>query len=406
MIEVHDAPPVLVELFAGSAALTRHVVGAPSRLVSWLGGKLRVADTLARTLDLSSRAELGGVLLCDAGPWGWVWPVLLDASSRAQVVQVLRRWATTCPACDGAGRVQGGTCRTCARSKAGPGGGPDASDLWAWLASQPPRVDVAERTAGWLWLQSRSAVGAACWFDDLEHWRMGEDHGRRHQRIQEMRENAGIRLVSTLASRIDGLSFARWPAPSDALAEVVAAWVVLQSGSARGRPVDIEGGEWQTAGYAHLTPSARDKGFTSRLHLPRISDRVARLEEGAWPSVACVHGSALDALPLALALGRRARVLLDPPYHRDGDTDRDRTGYGADLPLADTLQMAAQLDDVGALVTICEGGPLARDLGPGWYSYDYSSHFSGRVVGREWVTCNRRQPFLDGAAQQRLFPVG
>ena len=68
--------------------------------------------------------------------------------------------------------------------------------------------------------------------------------------------------------------------------------------------------------------------------------------------------------------------------------------------------MAAQLDDVGALVTICEGGPLARDLGPGWYSYDYSSHFSGRVVGREWVTCNRRQPFLDGPAQQRLFPLG
>lgn len=331
MIEVHDAPPVLIELFAGSAALTRHVVGAPSRLVSWLGGKLRVADTLARTLDLSSRAELGGVLLCDAGPWGWVWPVLLDADSRAQVVQVLRRWATTCPACEGAGRVQGGACRICARSKAGPVGGPDASDLWAWLASQPP------------------------------------------------------------------------PAP---LAEVVAAWVVLQSGSARGRPVDIEGGAWQTAGYAHLTPSARDKGFTSRLHLPRISDRVARLEEGAWPSVACVHGSALDALPLALALGRRARVLLDPPYHRDGDTDRDRTGYGADLPLTDTLQMAAQLDDVGALVTICEGGPLARDLGPGWYSYDYSSHFSGRVVGREWVTCNRRQPFLDGPAQQRLFPLG
>ena len=328
---MHKDPPILVELFAGSAALTRHVVGAPSRLVSWLGGKLRVADTLARTLDLSSRAELGGVLLCDAGPWGWVHPVLLDAETRAAVVAFLRRWATTCPACDGAGRVQESACRTCARSKAGSGGGPDASDLWQWLASQPPRVDLAERTAS---------------------------------------------------------------------------WVILQSGSARGRPVDIVDGAWQTAGYAHLTHGARDKGFTSRLHLPRISDRVARLEEGAWPSVACVHGSALDALPMVLALGRRARVLLDPPYHRDGEQDRDRTGYGADLPLADTLQMAAQLNDAGALVTICEGGPLARDLGPGWFSYDCSSHFTGRVVGREWVTCNRRQPFLDGPAQQRLFPLG
>lgn len=300
--------------------------------------------------------------------------------------------------------------------------------MGAWLASQPPRVDVAERTAGWLWLQARSASASPVWWDETR-WSQGSADGARPQPIGERgtwkmsdgrgvprpasekgrgtpEHSRGIVNVSTLASRIDGLSFARWPAPSDALAEVVAAWVVLQSGSARGRPVDIEGGEWQTAGYAHLTPSARDKGFTSRLHLPRISDRVARLEEGAWPSVACVHGSALDALPLALALGRRARVLLDPPYHRDGDTDRDRTGYGADLPLADTLQMAAQLDDVGALVTICEGGPLARDLGPGWYSYDYSSHFSGRVVGREWVTCNRRQPFLDGPAQQRLFPVG
>ena len=62
--------------------------------------------------------------------------------------------------------------------------------------------------------------------------------------------------------------------------------------------------------------------------------------------------------------------------------------------------------DARAKVLITEGGPLARDLGPGWYSYDYSSHFSGRVVGREWVTCNRRQPFLDGPRQQRLFSLG
>lgn len=541
-----EDPPVLIELFAGSLAMTRYVVGAPPKLVSWLGGKMRVASVLARTLGLVRRAKLGGVLLSDAGPWGWVWPLLLDYNMREAVVAVLRYWSVTCPACEGSGQSRGGdACNVCVRSSAGPGRGPDASDLWAWLASQPPRANLAERTAGWLWLQARSASGAPVWWDgerwaqgsanggapqsagergvwlkgarpgremepaaemgwssntlagsgshappdDPFGWRMGDkgageqlivetsatndtpkvdrrrrsgrsgvpalvahppvrmgDEGGNERKISQkgmtladhnrfnrggttaeqcwlMSDGRGVPRpcsekgrgtptrargiihVASLANRIEGIGSASWPVPSDVMAEVVATWLVLQTGSARGRPVDLEDGRWRTVGYAHLTDTARAKGFTSRLHLPRFTDRIAVIGEPTWPSVACVHGSALDALPMALALGPRARTLLDPPYHRDGDRSRDRTGYGADLPLADTLQMAARLDDARGLVTITEGGPLARDLGPGWFSYDISSHFSGTVKGQEWVTCNRPQPFLDGPAQQRLFPV-
>lgn len=153
-------PALLAELFAGTAALTRYVIGAPMDLVSWLGGKRRLAPTLARAAGLRRGLGAESVLLSDAGTWGWVWPVLLDPLGCAAVEAVLRRWAATCPACEGRGEG----CRVCVRARQ-PGGGPDASDLWAWLAAQPPPAELAERVAGWLWLQARSASGAPVWWD-------------------------------------------------------------------------------------------------------------------------------------------------------------------------------------------------------------------------------------------------
>lgn len=37
---------------------------------------------------------------------------------------------------------------------------------------------------------------------------------------------------------------------------------------------------------------------------------------------------------------------------------------------------------------ITEGGPLAKRLGPGWHSANITAHFTGRVVGEEWITTN------------------
>lgn len=214
----------------------------------------------------------------------------------------------------------------------------------------------------------------------------------------------GIIYPASLADRIEALGAARWPAAgvlhgqATEAAELVAAFLTLQAANGRGRPVEVRDGRWSTAGFAHLSDSARSKGFTERLHLPRLADRVDALQVRPWPPPAVLHGSALDAVDLVEAAGPEAVVLLDPPYHRDGDEDRDRTGYGWDLPLEQTLGIAARLADAGVLVEITEGGPLARDLGPGWYSYDLTEASSGVVHGREWLTINR--PVSLGLARQ------
>jgi hypothetical protein len=90
-------PELFWEAFAGSAAVSRCLVGAPMDLVAWLGGKRRVARLLLSVLGLRPRQGARSLLLSDPGPWGWVWPVLLAPESRARVVAVLRQWDTTDP---------------------------------------------------------------------------------------------------------------------------------------------------------------------------------------------------------------------------------------------------------------------------------------------------------------------
>lgn len=537
-------PALLAELFAGTAAFTRYVLGAPMELVSWLGGKRRLAPMLARAAGLRRGVGADAVLLSDAGTWGWVWPVLLNPKGNAAVVAVLRRWATTCPACNGSGRNPvGARCVVCIRARY-PGAGPDASDLWAWLASQPPRTDLAEATAGWLWLQARSASGAPVWWDAdraallqgsaegrppqpagerqsgwrkgqsdgrpdtfvgqqgdgnnngrLPAWRMGDKNGKPAQLLQQAGDGnehsvaqgwrmgeepskarratrtlsetgrgltqkgqsadilgsggtptiygdqqtlqgwlmsdgrgvprtasekgrglptraRGIIYPATLANRIEALGVIHWPVTAilhgsaTEAAELVAAFLTLQAANGRGRPVKIRDGRWATAGFAHLSQNAREKGFTERLHLSRLANRVDRLIEVPWPPTGTYQGCASDVVDLVAAAGGEAVAFLDGPYHRDGDQDRDRTGYGWDLPLKQTLQIAARLGDAGARVLITEGGPLARDLGPGWHSYDLTEASSGVVKGREWLTVNARADL--GLAEQTslLFAGG
>lgn len=512
-------PGLVAELFAGTAAFTRCVLGAPMELVAWLGGKRRAAPTLVRAAGLRPGIGAEAVFLSDAGTWGWVWPILLDPALNAAVVTVLRRWAQTCPACEGSAQLAGARCPVCVRAKR-PGGGPDASDLWAWLASQPPRSDLAERTAGWLWLQARSASGAPVWWDESRwsqgsangappqpagqtrsracppaeegrdpRWRKGqtaEDHAREQFRASAGRgtqeplvawvasdgrgvprpagqrttpvaeptlveqqllsgpagdlvadarwriargagqgadsvvsekgrgtptRGRGIIYPSTLADRIEALGRAKWPVSSaifhcsaEAAAELVASFLVLQSANGRGRPVEIWDGAWRTAGFAHLTESARAKGFETRLRLPRLAERAEGVQGGGWPSTSVLHDCATQAVSLVAAAGSEAVAVIDPPYHRDGDQDRDRTGYGWDLPLARSLEIATRLADAGARVLFCEGGPLDRDLGPGWHAYDITGAFSGAVKGREWLTVNARVDL--GLTEQRaLFPL-
>ena len=328
-LEATGQPELFWEAFAGSAAVSRCLVGALLDLVPWLGGKRRVAPLLLRVLGLRPRQGARSLLLSDPGPWGWVWPVLLNPATRAQVVAILRAWAAACPAC--CGGADG--CSWCGAT----GRALNASELWGWLASRPPAVDLAARTAGALW----RSTGLSAWHGTLDE------------------------------------------------AATVAAFLVLQAGNGRGRPVELTDGAWRTAGFAHLTESAREKGFTERLQLPILGDRVDQIGRGDWPAeVACAVAGAEQVAPLALNAADGLVAFFDPPYHQDGERERSRTGYGWDLAHERVLQLAARTADARAKVLITEGGPLAKRLGPGWHSANITAHFTGRVVGEEWITTN------------------
>lgn len=90
-------PPVIrwAELCAGAAATTLQLLGGSkvSPVVSWMGGKRRYAAGILGAMGLQPAQQgVESVLLADAGPWGWVWPVLLEQTSARAVAEVLRKW--------------------------------------------------------------------------------------------------------------------------------------------------------------------------------------------------------------------------------------------------------------------------------------------------------------------------
>ena len=136
-----------VEPFAGAAACALRLVGGKDLAppVAWMGGKRRLARAILDAMGVPDSPP-SRVLLADAGPWGWVWPLLLRPTDAAAVAGVLRSWA-----------------------------GEHPRDLWQRLAAQPPAEDLHERAAQWLWLQARSASGVPIWWDG---WRLEAGNGK------------------------------------------------------------------------------------------------------------------------------------------------------------------------------------------------------------------------------------
>lgn len=138
-----------VEPFAGAAACALRLVGGPSLdpPVSWMGGKRRLAADILAAMGVPP-GQPQAVVLNDAGPWGWVWPLLLRQKDGRKVAEVLRSWA-----------------------------GEEASLLWQRLADQGQAEDLHERAAQWLWIQARSASGVPMWWAG-ERWEKGNKDGR------------------------------------------------------------------------------------------------------------------------------------------------------------------------------------------------------------------------------------
>ena len=120
-----------VEPFAGAAACALRLVGGPRLrpVISWTGGKRRLARSITEAMGVP-RSRPSRVILNDAGPWGWVWPLLLRRESALAVAEVLRAW-----------------------------GGEDRRELWSRLSVRPPVGDPVADAAQWLWLQSNVVRG-------------------------------------------------------------------------------------------------------------------------------------------------------------------------------------------------------------------------------------------------------
>lgn len=279
---------VLWEACAGSAALSRALIGAPLRLVPQLGGKGRYATQLLAVAGLAPGQGVEALVWSDPGLWGLVWPELVSPERCLAVVQQLRAWARSA--------------------------GDDDEGLWREILADPVPADRTAFTASFL---------------------------------------------------------------------------VLQAGAIYGRPVEIRDERWWTAGFAHLTRGARQKGFRARLQVNLLADRIEAFARVPWPAVRVFHQRAQNVLHEVCTDLKGALVYIDGPYKLRGAVEVPRTGYADDLGLAEVCDLARHSADGGARVMLSEGGPLAAQLGPGWWSSEVLGG-RGRKTGQEWVTANWR----------------
>lgn len=168
----------LVDLCAGAAAVSLRAL-AGARLdppVSWMGGKRSLAGDILAAMGWEGRPDR--VVLVDAGPWGWVWPVLLDPEQGARVCVILREWE-----------------------------GSDPRALWDALAAEPPAEDLAERAAQWLWLQCRAPSGVPIVWREGQWWKGSGSKATQRGR-DASRPVTGIIHPATIADRIDAIRWA------------------------------------------------------------------------------------------------------------------------------------------------------------------------------------------------------
>lgn len=363
-------PRLFVELFAGSAAVTLQLLGG-ARLgppVAYMGSKRGYAHAILGALGLAPGIGADAVLLCDGGPWGWVWQALADAETARNVGRLLRDWKDE-----------------------------DPTELWRRLAAEPPPEDLAARTASVLWLQGRAASNTPIWWDG-KRWIMptapradrrragcyaATPKGAAQRGKWSHGSSVGLQSTSTVADRV----------------EAIAAFLVLQAGNHAGKPVSVETGKWVVDGYAHLSTSARERGFTERVRTDLVGDRVAGLPEALGRSLVVANTDVEAAVGLLPEDLTDCVVYLDPPYV-------GCTRYACECERERVVSIARALDARGAVVAISEASPL-QELG--WHEMEITGARRGQArtaskVKREFLTLNRR-PAARVAVQTSLWPA-
>ena len=379
-----NRPALFVEPCAGAAAVTLRLLGGPRLTppVAWMGGKRRQAAHILAMFGLRSGLGAERVLLSDPGPWGWVWPVLLQPKTCRLVAEHIRLWA-----------------------------GEEPRALWDRLKAAGPAEDLVERAAGWLWLQGRAAGGVPVWWPDESsdymmsdgsgvarsashkgaHRLLTTDHHRQRamvagqtgvdrRRLLVMGDaGGGVRgscQTGHGGGRLKGLLSPERLADRLAAVELVATWCCLQAGAAKGKPVSIGANGWTTPGYARSDESERTQGTCwSPGSLADNVVGVSRLRTAAT----VYHGSALDLVPDGDHTG--TYVYMDPPY-------QGKTGYGWAMPREQVVELARTWADAGAWVMVSEAEPLAELEALGWESQEITA-IGRKGSGAEWVTSSR-----------------
>jgi len=207
------SPLLWCELFVGTASMTLQLLGGAPPPIGYMGSKRRWARLILDLMGQRERPDV--VVLCDAGPWGEAWEVILDAERRPLLVERLRSW-----------------------------GGEDPSALWQRLAEAGRPEDVVERVAAWLWLQGRAASSTPVWWHDgavvmpdpggrlkpaVERARVGERPGSR--------ATGGVRFPSNVADRIERIGRLPWPVVHIVRSHAAALTLLLAHAAAGGRVV-------------------------------------------------------------------------------------------------------------------------------------------------------------------------
>lgn len=306
-----------VELCAGAAACTMRLLGG-HRLIppcSYMGGKRALSAELLRILDVR-RDEVERIVLVDAGPWGWVWPILFGPTGE-EVANLLETWDRNL-------------------DTEGP------RELWERLSAIEPGPGPRGywEAAQWLWLQARSASGVPVWFGpDLSEkgWRMGEEPEK------------ALRATRTIAQCSGAHGWRQAAGAGDAREDLQARdrgsrWKRSPSGKEKARAAAFSNDtRWPHGGIV------RPKTIADRI-------RSIRSARERWPGeLQVIHGDVRSLEPIP-----GAAVLFDPPYE-------GRTGYGWTLPRADVVQVATNWSLVGARIAVCEAEPLPL---PGWQVID------------------------------------
>lgn len=375
--------PTYVDPFLGAGAVWLSLLGEDLvPLVSWMGGKRRLAREILQVLDLRPGRPIP-CLLGDASWWGWVWPVCLDPVTGPRVAAILRSWR-----------------------------GEDPRALWFRLRDAGPFDDRAEAAAQLLWLQARAASGVPVWWEGSEVL-AAPGAGRVRQFAADRGAN-GLRLVQHASTKVDDAGQRQATEPSliqmangrgpyvasmagDKLLASDGRGVPREAGhkadkdhggrtggivdpgtiagrldAVRARLVKASGGE-AGFGYDHSIRAA--KGWR-QFQTDDVAVRVDAVRRAAPGSLAVLHvGAGALTDEWAPRLGAAGRVYLDPPY-------QGATGYPATCPRDEVLHIAETWARHGARVVLSEAVGLAAELGGGW-----SQHQLRRGKKAEWITC-------------------